>query len=269
MTPQKHLKSKHVYEQNKRRAQQRKEQGIEMIQKNEAVTAKLKEIIDRNGPHYLTEEPYKVYLALLQSEVTDKKTASMILYLLVNEVQQAIRSESDLTSIAELIQNQCSLNSEAAEALAEIFFSLYSKENEEAWKKKDREGLKQFLAEKFSMSWNGFAIWEESNGSVNCFYQAEITLSPTKNSAADPGLVERLQKNPFMTKEAIHVYFEEKINDFLNDEFENYCTNDDYYQPCVDDFYIDDCVSEWAKKHGFTVLSCEGEGSDGGYDPAF
>jgi len=43
----------------------------------------LKSIIDRNGPSYLVEEPYRVYKEVLDSRVTDEKTAAAILYVLV------------------------------------------------------------------------------------------------------------------------------------------------------------------------------------------
>ena len=45
--------------------------------------------------------------------------------------------------------------------------------------------------------------------------------------------------------------------------------HDDYYQPVAEDFEIDYYASEWCGKHGFELVSCEGGGGDGGYEPKF
>ena len=37
----------------------------------ESVAEKLKELIDENGPKYLTEEPYKVYKELIRTKATE------------------------------------------------------------------------------------------------------------------------------------------------------------------------------------------------------
>ena len=48
------------------------------IMRIESIAGKLKEIIDRNGSSYLTDEPYKVYLELLNNSVADRNTAATI-----------------------------------------------------------------------------------------------------------------------------------------------------------------------------------------------
>lgn len=48
-----------------------------------------------------------------------------------------------------------------------------------------------------------------------------------------------------MTKEAIHQYYENNLREYLDAEFEEYCTCDDYYQPVAEDFEITSYVSDW------------------------
>ena len=50
----------------------------------EAVINSLKGMINRNGPHYLSDKPYQVYEELKESGITDRKTAGAILLFLVN-----------------------------------------------------------------------------------------------------------------------------------------------------------------------------------------
>ena len=71
---------------------------------------------------------------------------------------------------------KCHLKKDMAERLTTIFLSLYSRENESEWGSKFMDGLTQFLNESFTCSWKGFAVWRESNGGVNCHYEAEIVL---------------------------------------------------------------------------------------------
>lgn len=78
-----------------------------------------------------------------------------------------------------------------------------------------------------------------------------------------------LKKNPFMTKESIYAFYEKKLKEYLDPEFEEYCTCDDYYEPSVEDFELTYDVEHWCKENGFEVISCEGDGSDGGYEPKF
>ena len=228
---------------------------------------KLKEIIDKNGPNYPTDEPYQVYNELIGSKVANRKTAGAILCYLVSSIANENGAHSDLTGLSKIIQKECSFNKKMADQLAEIFLSLYSDGNKEEWKQKDMEGLSAFLNEDFRCIWNGFSVWDEGNGTVDCHYEAEIALSPAKDAAKDAELARLLKKNPFMEKEAIHDHFEKKIRKYLDYEFEEYCTCDDYYQPVVEDFEIEYRVIEWSKQNGFEVISCEGNGDDDGYEP--
>lgn len=175
----------------------RKEQNMTASIKN--VAAKLKEIIDHNGPEYLREEPYNTYVKMMESGETDRKTAGAILFCLVSGVMESLSEDIDFGTLSKDIQRQCSFNKKMADRLAAIFLALYSKDNKEEWESKAQGGLAAFL----------------------------------------------------------------------DDEFEEYCTEDDYYQPVVEDFQIDYYVAEWCKIKGFEMVSCDGEGDDGGYEPKF
>ncbi len=240
-----------------------------MAENTYKVISGLKEIIDENGPDYLKREPYKVYQKLIANNNVDKKTAGLILYALINDVQSMAGTDMDSAQFSKKIQMECSLNKNAADHLSMIFISLYSKENEEEWKEKALRGLKQFMEEKFICKWEGLAVRDEGNGIVDCYYEAEIILSPTKEVASESGLSELLKRNPFMTKEAISRHFEKSLRDYMDAEFEEYCTEDDYYQPVCEDFAVDRYASEWGKKNGFELISCDGIGGDGGYEPKF
>ena len=85
----------------------------------------------------------------------------------------------------------------------------------------------------------------------------------------DEFLYFKLKKNPFISSDAIYKLFDEELGDYLNREFEDYCTCDDYYQPVVEDFELEYHVRGWCKKNGFELLSYEGNGRDEGYEPKF
>ena len=64
-------------------------------------------------------------------------------------------------------------------------------------------------------------------------------------------------------------FYEKKLIEYLDSEFEEYCTCDDYYEPVMEDFELTYDVEHWCKENGFEVVSCESEGRDGGYEPKF
>jgi hypothetical protein len=231
------------------------------------IAAKLKEMINREGTDYLSDKPYHVYRELIDSGVADMKTDAAILYFLVNNMLSKVNCNGDSADLSKVIQKECSLNKKMADRLTAIFLSLYTSDNEKEWKNKDMEGLAQFLKEDLTCSWEGHAVWQVDGGSVTCYYNADLVLSPTESASEDDKLVHMLKKNPFTTKDVINDFFKKKIFKFLDDEFEEYCNCDDYYQPVAEDFEIDDRVNEWCKKNGFEVISCEGDGCDSGYEP--
>ena len=237
----------------------------------EDIVKALKEIIDRNGPNYLTDEPYQIYKELLESETADRKTAAALLHLLVSGLLETVDPSYDVELLSGSIRRECSINKRMADRLAIILYTLYSQDNKREWSRKEKEGLAQFLKEEFSYDWKGFAVWDEGNGTVDCHYEARIILRPTKDVSNDKELAELFAKNPFATKEMIRDLFIKRLQEYLDYEFEDYCTEDDYYQPVVEDFgsNLECYLKHWSEENGFEYVSCEGDGGDGGYEPKF
>ena len=233
----------------------------------ENTAEKLKGIIDNNGPEYLSEEPYKVYKTLVEEKAVDKKIAGALLYLLTTEVLCSVKPGGEISSLSKDIQRECCFNKKMADQLATILFDLYSKDNEKEWKNKDLAGLENFRKEKLTVKWEGFATWSVSGGGVDCYYNADIVLAPTKNLVINEELEKQLRKNRFMKTESISSHYGKVLRKYLDREFEEYCTCDDYYQPVVEDFEIEYYLKEWCKKNGFKIISCKGEGDDSGFEP--
>lgn len=128
---------------------------------------------------------------------------------------------------------------------------------------KEKEGLTQFLNEDFLYDWKGFAVWDAGNGTVDCHYEARIIVKPTKAVSEDKELARLLTKNPFTTKEKIRDLFARRLQDYLDHEFDYYCTCEDYNQPVVEDFEdnLEYDVKQWSEKNGFEFVSCDGDGS--------
>ena len=241
------------------------------MKQEEGIVKALKETIDQNGPNYLTDEPYQIYKRLLESGTADRKTAASLLHLLVSGLLETVDPSYDVELLSGSIRRECSLNKRMADRLAIILHTLYSEDNKRKWRRKEQEGLSLFLQEEFLYNWEGFAVWDAGNGTVDCHYEARIILRPTKAVSEDKELAKQLKKNLFMPKETIHDLFAGRLQEYLDYAFEEYCTEDDYYQPVVEDFDSNlECdLQKWSKENGFEFVSCEGDGGDDGYAPKF
>lgn len=232
-----------------------------------SAAGKLKELIDKNGPTYLTDEPYEVYKELVDTKTADRKTASAVLMLLVNGIIDNVKPGVSFEFLSKYIQQKCGFNKKMADMLAEISLSLHSIENEKDWESKKMEGLARFKKEKLSYQWKGYAVWEVSNGSVTCRYNADIVAKPTEKLNVEKKLEQKLKKNPFMTPEAIGEYYKKKLKEYLDREFEEYVTCDDYYEPLAEDFEAEDYVDIWCRDNGFELEAFEGDGENEDYEP--
>lgn len=237
----------------------------------ESMVECLKGMIDNNGSSYLVDEPYEVYKALVISGKADRKTASAMLHFLVSQTLEYINPDYDAEELSKVIRRECSLNKRMADRIAITMYTLYSGENKKKWKSNELRGLKQFLSEQFICTWKGFAVWDEGNGTVDCRYEARIILVPTKDISIDSELSQHLKKNSFMKKEAIHDLFEKRLKEYLDYQFEEYCTEDDYYQPVVEDYGInlEYDLKKWCEENRFEFVSVEGDGGDDGYEPKY
>ena len=57
-----------------------------MMDLAESVAGKLKELIDNNGPKFLSADPYEVYKELVNSGAADNKTAGAVMFLLTTDI---------------------------------------------------------------------------------------------------------------------------------------------------------------------------------------
>ena len=71
------------------------------------IAGKLKELIDKNGPAYLVEEPYRVYKELTETKSADRKTAGAILCFLVSEAAGKASCDSDAAELSNAVQKEC------------------------------------------------------------------------------------------------------------------------------------------------------------------
>lgn len=241
-----------------------------MQENTKKIAASLKELIDKNGPSYLFDKPYDVYLELTKEEKENQKIAASLLHLFALTKKEDLTKKIGEDDFTKFIQTECSLNKKMADLLREILLSLYSKDNQSEWKKNEQSGYNEFLNEDFIIHWNGFATWNPGEGTRDCKYEAEITLTPTKEIKKNKNLSIMLKKNPFLTKKEIHDFFEETLIATLDEDFEEYCTSDDYYEPCVEDYDLKYTIEEWCKKNGFIYKSEECINCElGDYEPRY
>ena len=232
------------------------------------IADKLKEIIDREGPDVVINEPYEVYLELLKTHKADRKTAASLLHTFLMEIPKCMTGSKkhSLEDISKIIQKECFFKKVAADRMAEIYLSLYSKENGDVWREKRLSGLRSFMEQEWEIEWDGEVQWDAGQVYMDCDYHATIVIAPTEEMN-DPMLDQMLKKNPFLDCEQIAGYFRDMLLACLDSEFEDYCTCDDYYPPVVEDFDAEYYVKNWCSEHGFELVSFDGAGDTGDYKP--
>lgn len=99
--------------------------------------------------------------------------------------------------------------------------------------------FKTFLNGEKKYHWKDSTIWNYGTGTMDCYYEADITLKLDPNVFRDSKLKQILQKNLFLDRDTIIQYFEKSLEKALDKEFIYYCTREDYYEPVVEDFEID------------------------------
>ncbi len=240
-----------------------------MKYEDELIIGKLKELIDKEGPGYLTENSYSVYKELTDIDYNNTIIASAILMLLVSGKWDSVKHKDDCDELSQSIRLDCCFNKRMSDRLANIIHMLYSQSNRSEWDAKKQQGLEQFMTQVHAFRWEGYAAWEISDGHVDCYYDADIKLKPLDEARKNKDLVKMLKKNPFLSADEIYKFYDKELDRYLNKEFEEYCTCDDYYEPCADDFEIGYYVDDWCKKYGFVKISCEGEGNEGEFVSRF
>ena len=95
----------------------------------EDIVKALKEIVDKNGPNYLIDEPFQVYTELIRSGNADRKTAAALLHLLAGGLLENADPGNDAELLSDSIRRECSINKRMADRLAAILYMLYSDDN--------------------------------------------------------------------------------------------------------------------------------------------
>lgn len=229
---------------------------------DEPIVEKLKELIDKNGPDYLTDKPNSAYKELAETDQKNTVIAGEVLMLLASGILDGVKIVKDKDDLSREIQKDCCFN----KGLSDIIRTLYSKDNNAEWENKNRKGLEQFLAQEHAFRLEGFVVWDAGSCTMDCYYDADIGLNPVKEAESNKGLQKRLKKNPFLSADEIYKFYEKELDEYLNRKFEEYSTCDDYYEHVVEDFELESYVEDWCKKNGFKLISCEDDGRDGGFD---
>ncbi|MCI6199610.1 MAG: hypothetical protein MR757_07145 [Proteobacteria bacterium] len=224
----------------------------------EAIAAKLAEIISAKGPSAITDDPYGTYQEILKSKTADRKTAGALLHVLVSSVPELAAKNQDAEELSVAVQNECCLSKAMADRMAEVLSLLYSADNMDGRKEMDGDDLPWFLSEEFGMSWDGFAEWNSGSGTYDCSYSADIELRSTE--AVANRLPWMLAEKQVLDADKVLSYFAEDLIDYLDGEFENYCSGDDFSPSAVGDFDCAAYTAKWCRKNGFELVSCEGEG---------
>lgn len=80
-------------------------------------------------------------------------------------------------------------------------------------------------------------------------------------------LKEKLDKNPFLTDEDIYDFFDEKLQQELDLDFEQYVTAEKYYEPVAEDYGFEYFLEKVCKQYGLEVLCWEGDGDTSDCEP--
>lgn len=232
----------------------------------EKIAEKLREIITREGQDYLEDYPWDVYKELKEDKLGKKEILAVVLMTLVIGIPSVARKIQDPKKLCAQIQKKTGLGKPMADQLSEMYCQLFSAENEEAWADKNEAGLRAFLEKEWEFEWKGYQNWEYGGGYLPCRYEAKMVLQVTEDGIKDDVFYAMIRKNPYMTEDQIAEYFQAELQKKLNDEFEEYVTGDDYYEPVVEDFEAEEYTDDWAKEHGFELLSFEGDGETGDYE---
>lgn len=234
-----------------------------------SITDKLKEMIENEGPDVLINTPYEVFEELTDSDTADRKTAAALLhtFLMGTPTFVADGGEHSQEEVSRFIQDTCGFRKKISDQMAEVYLSLFTKENTAEWDSRRLSGMKSFMEQEWEIKWDGQAQWDGGHVYMDCTYQATIVISPVEGQINDDELDQMLRLNPFLSDEDIAGYFQNSLQEYLDSEFEDFCTADDYYSPTAEDFEAERYAEDWCKENGFELVSFDGYGSTGDFEP--
>ena len=231
----------------------------------EELGAVLKEMVDKEGPEFLTRDPYGVYKSLLGRKISPRLSRILLLLLLSGVTQKA--REEDEESLSRFIQRECFLKKSMADAMAGVFAALFSLQNQKDWEQKSYSGFQAFCQSPWEFHWEGEDTWYTDGVHVDVSFDGDAILKVEDSSLAEAAASALLSRNPFTSADELKVYFEKELSENLDQEFHEYAMADDYYPPVGEDFEFSVYLEEMARKMGFRVVSWEGSGSTSDYEP--
>lgn len=232
------------------------------------VAKALRAIILDKSIEYLKREPIEVYDALLNSKVKQYSARLVLMSLMCGAVEQIEKNEFDEKLLARFIEKECGLREEVASDIVQLYSLLFGEGRLQVLKNKELKGFDAFCRKTWTLNVDVGATWECDSGHVDCNYKASVAISISDKMLVKDAIAKELESNPFLKPEEIKVLFEEKLNEVVSDDFEDYVTAEEYYEPVPEDYddnfeYVAD---DFCKRNGLRLNSFEGEGHSDGFD---
>jgi len=235
------------------------------METEELMVHMLTEICDKKSASFLESHPTNVYRALTKNENMDRRLAGALLLTLLEHIPTLALEEHDVHKVQQAIEAACLITHETCERLARVYGALFGSSNLERWEDLAYAGLEELKDAPLDVTWEGEDVWQPGSANLVCHYTAEIKLMG--RYPQDDEIDAALEENPLLTAEEVRKMFTSSLETFLDDSFEYFCGADDYYQPVVEDFEAEHYTRDWCSKHGFELVSFEGEGWDDGFEP--
>ena len=222
----------------------------------------LKEIIDQEGPRYISREPYRVYERLIAKKVEASLARMVLVTILSGAPAKAKKLDKELLS--KEIQQDCYMKKNMADKLTEMYKALYDKKNQSAWNKKKLSGFNDFYDRTWQLEWSGRMEWHSGGGYVErtCKVYAEMCVSDSAKLKTFLGPV--LKKNPFISSDRIYSEIKKILAGTLESSMAEFVNEDDYYEPYMEDYDCGYALEKLCAETGLEVngYSCDGETSD-------
>ena len=225
-------------------------------------------IIRDKSIEYLKREPVEVYDALLNSKVKPYSARLVLMSLMCGAVNQVEKKGFDEKVLARFFEKECGLRKEVAADLAQLYSLLFGDGRLQRLKDKELKGLDAFCRKSWTLDVDVDATWECDSGNVDCNYKATVVISGSDKTLVKETVAKELKANPFLKAEEIKTLLEDKLNEVVGDDFEDYVTAEEYYEPIPEDYdeNFEDIIEEFCRKNGLCLKSFEGEGHSDGFD---
>lgn len=232
----------------------------------EMVARELKAIVDESGPGVLAREPFEVFRRLC-AKGADLEVSAALLHALAMGVSDRAWQGLGPAGLEDALRGECHLDEAMAATLTQILCGLFTRENANAWKARDRAGLAAFCAHEHEISWEGNAEWDSGATTLDCHFDLKVVVEAVSADEVETYLGMWLVEDPFMDEDKIVGIMADDLGAVLDAEFEEWCDCDDYYPPVAEDFEYEDALSQWCGEAGLKIVSAEGSGLSGGFEP--